>query len=86
METILYCEAEEKEEEEDPTQLSETGNRLYFFAVCGKGIGDSKDSLQMQSSGHTVMSIADLLNFILPIRKNKDRSFLKLFSRISLGI
>ncbi|KAE9365653.1 hypothetical protein N431DRAFT_563500 [Stipitochalara longipes BDJ] len=75
-----------KKKNKDPLQSSETGNRLYFFAVDGKGIEVCKNSFHERGPGHYTMSISNLLDFILPMRKNGHQSFLKLFSRISLAL
>lgn len=51
---------------------SELAHRVYFFAVSGKGLEEE-------------IPIRVLLNKIRLERKNKHQSFLKLFSRTSLG-
>ncbi len=60
--------------------------RVYFFAVSGHGFVEDRRLIANPEAGtHTIMTIAQLLNRVRPTRKNVEGSYLKLFSRISLG-
>lgn len=74
-----------KKKKRESTQSSETANRVYFFAIDGNGFEISMDSFHKHGFGYFTMSIDRLLNLIRPTRKNKNQSYLKLFSRTSLG-
>jgi RNA dependent RNA polymerase len=76
----------QKKKKKGSGQASEPGNRVYFFAVNGHGFEVCRDDSLTSETRDYAMSIDDLLGSILPIRENNDQSYLKLFSRISLGI
>jgi RNA dependent RNA polymerase len=61
--------------------------RLCLFAVSGNGFVVSNDPIrEPRGINQFVMSIEDLLELIRPTEENKGQSYLKLFSRTSLGI
>lgn len=67
-----------------PTADPEPVHRVFFFAVDGNDFiegGMRADA----SKPYVKLTIAMLLNCIRPTRKNVKQSFLKLFSRTSLG-
>lgn len=85
---------EKKDVRKEGSQMSEghdTANRLYFFAVDGVGFRTIPNSIPLPQPQprpliHVAISIDDLLNLIRPTKENEDQSFLKLFSRTSLGM
>ena len=81
-----------------PTTKSRRGNqqdsktirhRIYLFAEDGEGFITRKAAARMFGGGskmaHTVFTVNELLDWVLPSNKNKDQSILKLFARLTLG-
>jgi hypothetical protein len=59
--------------------------RVYFFAVDGPGFADCADRIPPLEAKNFKFDIPRLLDLIRPTHENETESFLKLFSRISLG-
>ena len=59
--------------------------RVYFFAVDGPGFTHCADRIPPLEAKNFKFDIPKLLDLIRPIHENETESFLKLFSRISLG-
>jgi hypothetical protein len=80
--------SKDKAKKKSPSeQDSGPASRLTFFAVDGQDFLPSDGLLDRISILHplTKISIAILLHYILSVEKNEWQSYLKLFSRISIG-
>ena len=69
---------------EKKKDLSETAHCVYFFAVSGSGLRDSREYPDEPFRRRT-MSVKSLLDTVRPTRKNMHQSDLKLFARTALG-
>lgn len=63
--------------------------KIVMFAVSGADIvlGSTHTLPQKDEpvSAHTALTVEKMINWLVPLEVNKDKTFLKLFSRISLG-
>jgi hypothetical protein len=59
--------------------------RVYFFAVDGAGFTHCADCIPPTDAKNFKFDIPRLVDLIRPTQENKTESYLKLFSRISLG-
>jgi hypothetical protein len=63
--------------------------RFCVFAFATDGIGfQTRKTIPGKgenSTDHTKMTINAMLNWLIPLERNKEQSFLKLFQRIALG-
>lgn len=60
---------------------------VYLFATDGVGF-QASDALPLKGEPpqrHTKMTVAAMVNWLIPLEENKQRLSLKLFSRIALG-
>lgn len=64
---------------------AEASFRVYFFAVNGLGFRSNKDHGTRATEGRYPISISKLLNIVRPTEENTHQSYLKLFSRTTLG-
>lgn len=76
----------------DPIAIVEVNNLandcLYLFAVDGPDFG-TWTSIPIRCephNRHTKMNLKAMLNWLIPFQDNSSQSFLKLFSRIGLGM
>lgn len=64
-------------------------HRIYLFAEDGEGFITREAAAKMFGSGpklaHKVLTINEMLDWVLPSSKNKEQSILKLFARLALG-
>jgi hypothetical protein len=90
---VFHCKPKERKEKGEKKKKkdkpSDPAHCVYFFAVDGQGIFPSGSSTSMRfeppEERHTVIEIDALLNMVRLTRKNQNQSYLKLFSRTSLG-
>ncbi|KFY07487.1 hypothetical protein V492_07102 [Pseudogymnoascus sp. VKM F-4246] len=65
-------------------------HQLFFFAVDGIGFqtGPTPPTVKDDAEHHTKFSVKGLLHWLIPFRleRNQKQPYLKLFSRISLGL
>ena len=62
--------------------------RVFFFAIDGYDfqILGSTGEPEPRRSNHRGVSIKEMLDWFMPAKYNKQQPYLKLFTRISLGI
>jgi hypothetical protein len=65
-------------------------NRLFLFGTNGLGFGPGASRHSVSPKGetlskHTSMTIHAMINWLIPLQKNQNQPYLKLFSRIALG-
>ena len=77
-------ERRDRKSESSQSDDHDLAHRIYFFAVDGAGFRDGESLLDL-SQPHVRIPINTLLDCIRPTEKNSKQSFLKLFSRTSLG-
>jgi hypothetical protein len=78
-------ERKSKKREDGKPAEAEAAFRVYFFAVSGHGSLHALNIANECNKTAQVQSIPALLNMVRPTVENKKGSFLKLFSRTSLG-
>lgn len=64
-------------------------HRIYLFAEDGEGFMAREAAVKLFSNGsklaHRVVTVNDLLDWVLPPTENKGQTILKLFARLALG-
>lgn len=73
----------------NPSTLNNIRYRIYLFAVDGHGFRRRTrqvDAISGNQSCHVAMTITELLEYLIPLDMNMEKSCLKLFARIALGI
>ncbi|KAI9733762.1 MAG: hypothetical protein M1818_007176 [Claussenomyces sp. TS43310] len=67
---------------------STASHRLYLFAIDGVGFQATETIPRKDENprAHTAMPVKAMLNWLIPLQRNQEQPFLKLFSRVRLGL
>ena len=73
----------------DQQESKNIRHRVYLFAEDGEGFLTREAAVRMFGGGpksaHKVITVNELLDWVLPPSKNKEQPILKLFARLALG-
>lgn len=66
----------------------DAGFRVFMFATDGENFHDLRHvgEVDFRRHKHKAMSVQTLLDWFMPVEKNRDESALKLFSRLNLAV